>query len=166
MLNGKSSSWEEVLSGVPQGSVLGPILFLIFINDLSGVARMIDAVRKFADDTKLGQRAGTARDRECMQEALDNLCLWADRWGMQFNVSKCKVMHFGHNNVQQKYSMNGQELMVTEEKVDIGVKVTKNLKPAGQCQKAARQHRQCWVNCHEPSHTGTGMCSCDCMRST
>ena len=115
VLNGKSSSWEEVLSGVPQGSVLGPILFLIFINDLSGVARMIDAVRKFADDTKLGQRAGTARDRECMQEALDNLCLWADRWGMQFNVSKCKVMHFGHNNVQQKYSMNGQELMVTEE---------------------------------------------------
>jgi hypothetical protein len=73
-----------------------------------------------------------------MQEALDNLCLWADRWGMQFNVSKCKVMHFGHNNVQQKYWMNGQELTVTEEEVDIGVKVTKNLKPAGQCQKAAR----------------------------
>jgi hypothetical protein len=57
---------------------------------------------------------------------------------MQFNVSKCKVMHFGHNNVQQKYWMNGQELTVTEEEVDIGVKVTKNLKPAGQCQKAAR----------------------------
>ena len=50
---------------------------------------------------------------------------WADRWGMQFNVSKCKVMHFGHNNVQQKYWMNGQELTVTEEEVDIGVKVTK-----------------------------------------
>jgi ribonuclease P/MRP protein subunit RPP40 len=76
VLNGKSSSWEEVLSGVPQGSVLGLILFLIFINDLSGVARMIDTVRKFADDTKLGQRARTAQDRECMQEALDNLCLW------------------------------------------------------------------------------------------
>ncbi len=59
---------------------------------------MIDAVRKFADDTKLGQRAGT---RECMQEALDNLCLRAYRWGMQFNVSKCKVMHFGHNNVHK-----------------------------------------------------------------
>jgi hypothetical protein len=94
--------------------------------------------RKFADDTKLGQRAGTVRDRECMQEALDNLCLLADRWGMQFNVSKCKVMHFGHNNVHQKYWMNGQELMVIEEEVDIGVKVTKNLKPAGQCQKAAK----------------------------
>ena len=59
VLKGKCSSWKEVLSGVPQGSVLGPILFLIFINGLSGVARMIDAVRKFADDTKLGQRAGT-----------------------------------------------------------------------------------------------------------
>jgi hypothetical protein len=98
---------------------------------------MIDAVRKFAADTKLGQRAGTPQDRECMQEALDNLCLWADRWGVKFNVSKCKVMHFGHNNVQQKYTMNGQELIVTEEEVDIGVKVIKNLKPTGQCQRAA-----------------------------
>jgi ribonuclease P/MRP protein subunit RPP40 len=73
-----------------------------------------------------------------MQEALDNLCLWADRWLMQFNFSKCKVMHFGHNNVHQKYTMNGQELMVTEEEVNIGVKVTKKLKPAGQCQRAAK----------------------------
>jgi hypothetical protein len=43
----------------------------------------------------------TVQHRECIQEALDILCLWADRWGMQFNVSKCKVMHFGHNNVHQ-----------------------------------------------------------------
>ncbi len=52
-------------------------------------------LRKFADDTKLGQRAGTTQERESMQEALDHLCQWADTWGMQFNVGKCKVMHFG-----------------------------------------------------------------------
>jgi len=81
------------------------------------VVRIIDTVRKLAEDTKLCQRAGTAEEREKMQEALDNLCLWADRWGMQFNVSKCKVMHFGHNNVRQNYEMNVQKLIETEEGV-------------------------------------------------
>ena len=138
VINGKCSGWREVLSGVPQGSVLGPILFLIFINDLGRVARMIDALRKFADDTKLGQRAETMQERESMQEALDNLCQWADTWGMQFNVGKCKVMHFGHRNLRHKYKMNGQELQETEEEVDIGVMVTKDLKPSGQCRRAAR----------------------------
>ncbi len=124
------------MSGVPQGSVLGPIIFLIFINDLSGVARMIDAVRKFADDTKLGLRTGTTQERECMQEALDHQCQWADTWGMQFNVGKSHALRpqeFGH-----KYKMNGQELQETEEEVDIGVMVTKDLKPAGQCQRATK----------------------------
>ncbi len=138
VINGKCSGWREVLSGVPQGSVFGPILFLIFINDLGRVARMIDALRKFADDTKLGQRAETMQERESMQEALDNLCQWADTWGMQFNVGKCKVMHFGHRNLRHKYKMNGQELQEAEEEVDIGVMVTKDLKPSGQCRRAAR----------------------------
>ncbi len=51
---------------------------------------------------------------------------------------KCKVMHFGHRNLRHKYKMNGQELQETEEEVDIGVMVTKDLKPSGQCQRAVR----------------------------
>jgi sugar phosphate isomerase/epimerase len=74
VLNGKCSTWAEVLSGVPQGSVLGPILFLIFINDLDMAAEFINILRKFADDTKLGQSAGTPEEREQLQLALDNLC--------------------------------------------------------------------------------------------
>jgi hypothetical protein len=98
VLNGKFSAWAEVLSGVPQGSVLGPILFLIFINDLDVAAVMIDILRKFADDTKLGQTVSTPEERELLQQALDKLCEWSEKWGMEFNVKKCKVMHLGYNN--------------------------------------------------------------------
>jgi len=108
VLNGKYSTWSEVLSGVPQGSVLGPILFLIFINDLDSAAQFIDLLQKFADDTKLGQTAETPEEREKLQQSLTSLCEWAQKWGMEFNVKKCKVMHMGFNNPCQSYSMNGQ----------------------------------------------------------
>ena len=86
MLNGKHSSWADVLSGVPQGSVLGPILFLIFINDLDAAVTMVDIVRKFAEDTKLGSTVETDLDRENLQAALNNLT----DWGMEFNVKNVK----------------------------------------------------------------------------
>ena len=86
MLNGKFSSWADVLSGVPQGSVLGPLLFLIFINDLDDSVTMIDIIKKFADDTKVGQVMVTEEDRLKLQSALDALSDWAGTWGMSFNV--------------------------------------------------------------------------------
>jgi ribonuclease P/MRP protein subunit RPP40 len=73
VINGEESSWEEVLSGVPQESVLGPPLFTVFINDLDEVIKSIELLKKFADDTKLGQTA-TPEGQARMQEALDKLC--------------------------------------------------------------------------------------------
>ena len=131
-------SWAAVLSGVPQGSVQGPILFLIFINDLDLVAPMVDIIRKFTDDTKLGNTVDTQRGMEELQEALDRMTAWAETWGMEFNVKKCKVMHLGHNNKKQVYVMNGQQLEETEEERDIGVTMSKQLKPSAQCRNAAR----------------------------
>ena len=113
VLNGKCSDWTDVLSGVPQGSVLGPILFLIFINYLEMEVKRLGIVRKFADDTKLGHRASTDKERSEMQEALDALVAWAEKWGMEFNVAKCKVMHLGNNNIRQAYKMNGQQLGIS-----------------------------------------------------
>jgi hypothetical protein len=138
VLNGKKSGWEQVLSGVPQGSVLGPLLFLIFINDLDIAARKAEILKKFADDTKLGGRVSTEEERAALQEALDELCVWAATWGMDFNVKKCKVLHIGHNNIRHVYTMGGQPLGETEEETDVGVLTTANLKPAAQCRRAAR----------------------------
>jgi hypothetical protein len=137
VLNGKHSSWMEVLSGVPQGSVLGPILFLIFINDLDAEVRMIEVVKKFADDTKIGKTVQSEEDKLELQRAIDSLTEWAEKWGMAFNVAKCKIMHFGHENPGFEYTMSGQKLDTTGEERDIGVMVTKNLRPSAQCAKAA-----------------------------
>ena len=89
-LRGRVSEWLAVLSGVPQGSVLGPLLFLIFINDLEyGVKNWI---LKFADDTKIFGKISTDRDTVRLQEDLDKLLDWAEEWQMMFNASKCKVI--------------------------------------------------------------------------
>jgi hypothetical protein len=123
---------------VPQGSVLGPLLFIIFINDMDEVVRQINILKKFADDTKLGKTVQVEKDREELQEALDQLCIWAEKWGMVFNVGKCKVMHMGHSNPAFNYTMNGQVLEETKEERDIGVIVSSNMKPTAQCLRAAK----------------------------
>ncbi len=94
-------------------------------------------IRKFAEDTRAAIVIGGPEDRDKLQEALDCLCDWADKWGMSFNVSKCKVMHVGRNNPEYEYTMRGQKLETTDEERDIGVMITKNLKPSAQCEKAA-----------------------------
>ena len=138
VLNGKFSSWADVLSGVPQGSVLGPLLFIIFINNLDMEVVGEVTISKFADDTKLAQTSVDTKGREELQSTLDNMVRCADRWGMQFNVAKCKVMHLGPKNVKHPYFMQGQQLEVTSEEKDLGVTTTDKLKPSSQCAKAAR----------------------------
>jgi len=101
---GSGSAWAYVTSGVPQGSVLGPILFLIFINDLD--SEIINWILKFADDSKLFGEDQSESDHQCLQQDLQKLFDWSVKWQMEFNLDKCKVMHFGRNNQHYKYSMN------------------------------------------------------------
>ena len=121
MLNGTYSSWIDVLSRVPQGSVLGPLLFVIFINDIDDCAENIDILLKFADDTKLGHNASSIEECVKSQECLNKLINWANSWNMSFNISKCKVLHVGRNNLNHIYTMNGTPLEVTTVEWDIAV---------------------------------------------
>jgi Reverse transcriptase (RNA-dependent DNA polymerase)/Endonuclease-reverse transcriptase len=138
VLNGKESSWEEVLSGVPQGSVLGPLLFIIFINDLDLSVSELELLLKFADDTKVARVIKDDTDRQGLQLALDRLIDWSERWGMIFNVKKCIVMHIGRNNPQSDYVMKNTTLGTTKEEKDLGVAISDSLKPAAQCARAAK----------------------------
>jgi hypothetical protein len=139
-IQGEKSGSCDVDSGVPQGTVLGPILFTVYIDDLEVevTRRLLEVlILKFADDTKGAKVIENTGDRDKLQEALDCLCNWAEKWGMEFNVAKCKVMHVGRNNPEYDYTMRGVKLGKTEEEKDIGVTITKNLKPSVQCEKAA-----------------------------
>ena len=131
------SESSEVESGVPQGTVLGPVLFIIFIDDIDCVATLLEFISKFADDTKGLKSIESVEDCQKMQETLNNLCDWAKKWGMKFNVKKCKIMYIGPGNPGHKYMMDGEELAKVDEERDIGVVVTKTLKPSRQCQQAA-----------------------------
>ena len=136
-IGGQSSEKCEVKSGVPQGTVLGPPLFTVFIDDLDDYAVLIELLIKFADDTKGFKEINGLEDRKSLQETLDNLYEWARIWGMSFNVKKCKIMHIGHKNPNYEYFMNGEKFMEVEEERDIGVLVHKSLKPTRHCKKAA-----------------------------
>ena len=126
------------VSGVPQGSLLGPVLFKVYINDLDLVADLITLILKFADDTKLAQRIRNEEDRQRLQRALDALQEWAAAWGMQFNAEKCKIMHVGRQNPRYTYKMGEHVLGTTDVEKDIGVQVKSDLKPSENCAKAAR----------------------------
>ena len=90
------SGWFSVLSGVPQGSVLGALLFLIYINDMD--LDIVNELLKFADDTKIFGRVEDEFDMDRLQKNLDMIISWSDKWKMEFNVKKCKLMHMGRNN--------------------------------------------------------------------
>ena len=87
VLDGEVSSWKSVLSGVPQGSVLGPIVLLVYINDLEeGVTGKI---LKFADDTKLFRKVKEIGDKHHLQDYIDKLVKLSEKWQMLFNFGKC-----------------------------------------------------------------------------
>ena len=122
------SNWISVISGIPQGSVLGPTLFVIFINDMP---EMVESIcQLFADDAKIF-RSVHLRDETGnlkLQEDLENLDQWSQKWQLPFNTCKCKVLHLGHNNPCYQYKMKGQKLQKVEDEKDLGVVVDNELK--------------------------------------
>ena len=137
VINGESSPWSLVTSGVPQGSVLGPILFIIYINDLDiGINNIIS---KFADDTKIGNAIITEEDRAILQNDLHKISEWSTKWQMPFNVNKCQMLQIGSLNKKYCYSMMGQNIKTTPTVKDLGVTISANLKFSQQCNEAAKK---------------------------
>ena len=133
-------NWKSVLSGVPQGSVLEPILFLIYINDLDD--SITSNILKFADDTKLFRKVNTDGDKQHLQNDLDRLVKWSEKWQILFNFGKCKCLHTGHGNLDVNYKMGDTVLGTTLKENDLGVTISADMKVSEQCGIAASKGNQ------------------------
>jgi len=96
-INGFYSDWADVLSGIPQGTILGPILFIIYINDLPDVCKQFINVYLFADDVKLYKLVITDNDHRVLQKGLNTFQEWSDRWLLRLNINKCKIVFYGRD---------------------------------------------------------------------
>ena len=130
VVDGKCSNWIHVDSGVPQGTVLGPLLFLLYINDLPNCISKDSIVRLFADDCILYRKIKTLQDQVMLQRDLDKLHEWAEKWGMKFNPSKCEVMRINHskkNMMNRFYTINGQVLQQVKTTKYLGIMISDDL---------------------------------------
>ena len=148
--------------------MLGPILFLIYINDMDDATSsdLKSFLYKFADDSKSLRPIECENDRIQMQANIDSLCAWADKWQMEFNSTKCKILHTGRNNPRYSYTMNGYApagtvLDPSDMEKDLGVLIHNSLKPSEQCAAAVKKanmvlgqmvrsftyrHKDTWLN--------------------
>ena len=141
VVNGADSSWSQVTSGIPQGSVLGPLLFLLFINDMPD--DIMSSIKIFADDTKVYKDVQTEEDMLTLQKDVYALCDWSLKWQLTFNASKCTHMTYGNAKVKSKYKMKEGDGKVTDIKHDD--EVEKDLGVLFDTKLSFRQHIGCTV---------------------
>ena len=122
------SGWCPVISGVPQGSVLGPILFILFINDISSICPGDVNHQLFADDLKLYTTVSSNLDIISLQTSLDNLQHWCSIWQLEVNISKCYVLHLGNNNFRYSYTFFGSIIPTSDVVIDLGVTIQNTFK--------------------------------------
>jgi len=126
-VNGQNSEWHNVTSGVPQGSVIGPLMFVLYINDLP--EEVESSIYLFADDTKIFKIINTEEDQTYLQRDLNKLNKWTETWLLQLHPEKCKYLHIGKNLHWQdrKYDLGGKTIERSVEEKDIGVIIDQNL---------------------------------------
>nr|VZI20748.1 unnamed protein product [Spirometra erinaceieuropaei] len=135
------SEWVNVTSGVPQGSVLGPLLFILYVND--SLQELDCGKIMFADDVKLWQVIKGPNDQRSLQDNPHRLQAWSKKWLLDFNVEKCAALHLrptnSHSNESLRtYHLKDVRLPAESSQKDLGVWIQNNLKPTLQCHKAAK----------------------------
>ena len=126
VLEGETSEEVKVESGVPQGTVLGPILFLCHINDLP--LSVSSQVRLFADDCLLYRTIDSVQDHLALQKDLNNLEIWAKNWGMKFNAKKCYILRVRDKHQFLFYKLDNSILQIVPSNPYLGLEISNDLK--------------------------------------
>jgi hypothetical protein len=133
VLGSTVSEWKEVTSGVPQGSVLGPLLFVLYINDLPEVLK--NTSKLYADDSKIIAQIVDSMSAVSLQEDIDAVTEWTRDWLMRLNASKCKIIHFGGSgeshaaySIEDLSTNSRNELEKSDCERDLGVNISCDLK--------------------------------------
>ena len=152
------SEFTNVLSGLPHGSVLGPLLFLLYINDLPDVC--INArIKMFADDSKIYFKCGSERDRERLFLDVSKVFDWLKQNQLGVAIEKCSVLHLGHSNPRFSYSYDNSILPCVSEMRDIGVLMSNDMKSSLHCSAVVKK-ASTMVNLFlEHLNVGTGILS-------
>ncbi len=140
MLDGESSSAVRVESGVPQGTVLGPLMILLFINDIANKVEH-SRIRLFADDCLLFREVNNENEYEKLQNDLDAVGKWAKEWQMKFNVEKCYRLQISGKKAScpYLYSLNNEVLENVQHHPYLGVEVDKDLKWGSHVEKVVNK---------------------------
>lgn len=149
--NSSVSSFNKVISGVPQGTIMGPILFLLYINDMPNCINH-SHISLFADDAKIYKQINHHEDHQLLQRDLDALGAWQADWLLRFNPAKCSVLQIRSRD-PRSYYINKTCISNTNTQKDLGITITSDLKPsthiANICKKANQRIgmiRRCFTN--------------------
>ena len=143
IVDGSFSESATVNSGVPQGTVLGLLMFLVFINDLPEVITYGTRVRLFADDCLVYRPIRNQHDQIILQQDLDSLSQWSKSWGMSFNATKCNIMSIKRGvNLDRFYHMNGHILASVKSAKYLGVTFSDNLSWSTHISEIAKRANQ------------------------
>ena len=123
VVENRYSSWSMVIRGVPQGSVLGPMLFVLFINDISNITVNGLFTKLYADDLKLYTSIISTDDSNNLQDVLSSLLVWSKDWQLEVNASKSHVVHLHKNNPLMEYYFDGKRIESCDLVKHIGVDI-------------------------------------------
>ena len=143
---GSESDWAPVLSGIPQGTILGPVLFLCFINEMPQCLK--SKVFLYADDSKISRRIADISDCQIMQEDIEAALVYSNTWQLRFNTEKCKAMHIGHHAQSNKFEYSikadGESKILEETTLekDLGVWIDNDLKFSSHVEQAVKKANQ------------------------
>ena len=133
----EASSPQNVVSGIPQGTVLGPLMFLLYVNDMGDVLKHLDLVL-YADDSKIFKSVVNDNDFNDMTSDISNFEKWVSDWQLKVNSEKCELLPIGNNNKKFQYELNGSAIAASSKCRDLGVTISSDLKFTAHCQKIAR----------------------------